>query len=483
MRKFVAIGPALVVFFAAAAILFAGPAAVRQLIYAGTTAEVMLARQSLDDDDILARLDRAVKNVAASVEPSIVHIEVGIRDPDSWTGGIGSSGAGWVYDTEGHIVTNAHVVSRADTIRVEFADGRTMMGTLVASDSFTDIAVVKIDPGAGVIPSRRATGDRVSIGERVFAFGSPFNFKFSMSEGIVSGLGRNPETRGSGNTFTNYIQTDAAVNPGNSGGPLVDIHGAVIGMNVAIATGRSGDGVREGQSAGISFAIPLGVIESVVDQIIGAGEIRRGYLGIQAGRIASDDSPFWERGSAEIPIRDRDGHFHGIGVLVGAVTPGQAAQRAGIQENDIIAEINGNRITRWHHLRSVVSTAKPDSVIHVKVWRDGQEIEIPVSLAEFPEETLFEDSVGPRLYEAGLILEEQNDGGVYISGVIRRSNASRVGFEPGQEIISIDGQPVADKLAAYSVLGRAMFIYGQPVEFEILDDEGNTKTLTLRLAL
>ncbi len=472
MRKFVAIGPALVVFLAAAAILFAGPAAVRQMIFASTTAEVMLARQSLDSDDILARIDRAVTNVAASVNPSIVHIEVGISDPDSWSGGIGSSGAGWVYDTQGHIVTNAHVVSRANSIRVEFADGRTMMGKLVASDTFTDIAVVQVEPGVGLIPVRRATGERVNIGERVFAFGSPFNFKFSMSEGIVSGLGRNPETRGSGNTFTNYIQTDAAVNPGNSGGPLVDIRGEVIGMNVAIATGRNGDGVREGQSAGISFAIPLSVIESVVDQIVSTGEIRRGFLGITRGASIA---------GTEIPIKDREGKFHGMGVLVGTVSPGLAADRAGIEENDIIAEIDGNRITKWHQLRSVISTAKPDSVINLKVWRDGDEIEIPVSLAEFSEETLFSESIEPLFErEIGLRLREYQNGGLYVASVYQRFPADRAGFERGQEIVSINGEEVTDRLAAYAAIGRAEFVYGEPVEFEVIDGEGNTKVLTLR---
>lgn len=472
MRKFVAIGPALVVFLAAAAVLFAGPAAVRQMIFASTSAEVLLARQSLDSDDILARIDRAITNIATSVEPSTVHIEVGISDPNSFVG-TGSSGAGWVYDIEGHIVTNAHVVSRADTIRIEFADGRTKMGELVASDSFTDIAIVKIDPGVGLIPMRRATGDRVGIGERVFAFGSPFNFKFSMSEGIVSGLGRNPETRGSGNTFTNYIQTDAAVNPGNSGGPLVDIHGKVVGMNVAIATGRNSSGDREGQSAGISFAIPLGVIESVVDQIIQTGEVRRGFLGITGGG----------RVSAEISIKDPDGNFHGQGVLVGGIKPGQAADRAGIQENDIIAEINGNRITKWHQLRSVVSTAKPDSRMDITVWRDGQEIQIPVFLAEFPEEDLFEDSVRPILAgRAGLGINEYADGGIYVAGVDRRFAAYRAGFEPGQEIISINGEEVSDRLAAFAALGRGNFIYGEPAVFEVIDEDGNHKTLTLQLS-
>ena len=470
MRKFVAMGPALVVLFGIAAVMLAGPTAIRQMVFANTSAEVMLARQVLDDDDILVRIDRAVRNIADVVEPSVTHLEVMISDGRR-LGGMGSSGSGWVYDNEGHIITNAHVVSRASQIRVEFEDGRTMLGKVVASDSFTDIAVVKIDPGIGLIPMRRASDRRVNVGERVFAFGSPFNFKFSMSEGIVSGLGRNPDTRGSGNTFTNYIQTDAAVNPGNSGGPLVNVRGEVIGMNVAIATGRDTDGVREGQSAGISFAIPLGVVESVVDQIIETGEVRRGFLGIRGGNFAD----------ATKLIKDRDGNFYGQGVLVGSVTPGLAADRAGIHERDIISEINGNRVTRWHHLRSVVTTAKPDSVINITVWRDGQELEIPVSLAEFPVENLYEDSIEPRLKFLGIQIKETSRGDeVYIERVHNRLEALRAGFRAKQIIKRINGERVSDTLSAYAALGRAEFIYGEPVEFEIIDTSGDTKTLTLQ---
>lgn len=468
MRKFVAIGPALVVLFGVAAVMLAGPAAIRQMVFASNTAEVMLARQVIDDDDILQRIDRAVRNIAIATEPSITHIEVSIGS-NGRQFGTASSGSGWVYDEEGHIITNAHVVSRASRIDVEFADGRVMRGKLLASDSFTDIAVVKVDPGIGVIPLRRASDQRVNVGERVFAFGSPFNFKFSMSEGIVSGLGRNPETRGSGNTFTNYIQTDAAVNPGNSGGPLINAQGEVIGMNVAIATGRSGDGVRDGQSAGISFAIPLGVIESVVDQIIETGEVRRGYLGIQADRVA-----------AQTPIKDVEGNFHGMGVIVGVVIPELAADRAGIQPRDIIAEINGNRITRWHHLRSVVTTAKPDSTISVKLWRDGEELEVPVSLAEFPVANLYEESVRERLNEAGIGLDLGNNR-LLIVRVWRGSPAYELGFRPGQYIVGVDDQEVEAPLDFYSIVGRSEFNYGEPLDFIVEDEDGEKKEITLRV--
>ena len=269
------------------------------------------------------------------------------------------------------------------------------------------------------------------------------------------------------------------MNPGNSGGPLVDIRGEIIGMNVALATGRDGDGVREGQSAGISFAIPLAVIESVVDQIINSGEVRRGFLGIREGRVAVADPLFGERFTSEKAIEDSQGKYHGMGVVVGAVTRDQAADRAGIQENDIISEIDGNRITRWHQLRSIVTTAKPDSVIDVKVWRDGEEIEIPVALEQFPVDTLYEERIRPALVQLGLALME-SENGVYVARLDPRWGAARAGFELGQLIETIDGETVPDMLSVYSVLGRSEFIYGEPIEFVVTDDEGGTKTLTLR---
>ena len=473
MRRFVAVGPAMVVLLAVVAVLLSGPAAMRRMIFAGTSAHVVLARQALEDDDILSRIDRAVENIAISVEPSVVHLEVSMVDPDGRYPGIsGSSGAGWVYDSLGHIVTNAHVVSRAEVIRVEFADGRTMLGKLVATDSFTDIAVLKIDPGDGLVPAVRATGDRVHVGQRVFAFGSPFNFKFSMSEGIVSGLGRNPITRGAVNTFTNYIQTDAAVNPGNSGGPLVNARGELIGMNVAIATGKSSDGVREGQSAGISFAIPLGVIESVVDQIITSGQVKRGFLGIVGNGASSG-------GKA---IYNDEGRFVGTGVLVGKVTPGQAADRAGIRPDDLISEIDGNKISEWHQLRSIVTAARPDSTIMVRLWRDGQELNVPVKLSEFPQESLYEESIRPELsLRLGLNLREI-DGQLVVSGVDSRFGAARAGFLSGQVIEEINGEPATDWLSLYGALGRADFLYGKPVKVVVRDPDDQRHTLTLRKA-
>jgi S1-C subfamily serine protease len=194
MRRISAYGPAALVLVACVAVLFLTPAVLRNAGHASAEARITLARAQLEGDDILERIDR-------------------------------SSGSGWVYDAAGHVVTNAHVVRGAERITVQFVDGRLLEADLVGIDPFTDIAVIRASASSGVFPLRRDSGHVPRQGERVFAFGSPFGFKFSMSEGIISGLGRDPMGSIEFGGFTNFIQTDAAVNPGNSGGPLVSARG------------------------------------------------------------------------------------------------------------------------------------------------------------------------------------------------------------------------------------------------------------------
>lgn len=474
MRRIVAIGPAFVVLAVMAAVTFLGPGIVQQMVHSRTQAEVVLARQVLQDDDILERIDRATRRIADSVRPSLVHIEVTLRAGDGEpVFGPGASGSGWVYDTDGHIVTNAHVIGAAESAQVEFANGRTATARLVEADEFTDIAVLRVDSGIGLIPVARDASHRVAIGDRVFAFGSPFNFKFSMSEGIVSGLGRNPRT-GSSNAFTNYIQTDAAVNPGNSGGPLVDIYGELIGMNVAIATGSRQSSSTQGQSAGISFAIPLGVIESVVDQIIENGEVRRGFLGITSarGRDQSTD------------VLDREGEFRGRGILVASVTDGLAADRAGIEPGDIITRIDANEIREWHHLSSVISTSRPGATIEVELWRDGEPMTTEVNLARFPDSTLQRTALQPEMWRAGLVIGEtrRSEGGVAVrvTRMWEDGDGARAGFEQGDIITSVNDEPVTDELSFYAAMGRADALRGKRVLIGV-ERDGESRTIPFRL--
>ncbi len=468
MRRFITLGPAAVVLLTAMAALLAAPEIVRRTEAQQAHAQVTLARQELVQDDILLRINRATRAIAQSVEPGVVHLMSASRFS------AGAAGSGWVYDDEGHILTNAHVVGGSDRVSLQLYTGRVMTADVVGVDVFTDIAVLKAEDATGMIPLPRATGEMPQQGDRVFAFGSPFNFKFSMSEGIVSGLGRDPNTGAAGSAFTNFIQTDAAVNPGNSGGPLIDVRGRVIGMNVAIATGRSGDSLAnpsEGQSAGISFAIPLSTIESVADQIIETGRVARGRLGIAFGGF---------RGQR--PIIEDD-VFKGIGVVVGQVTDGGPAERAGILADDIIESIGGQAVPSPDILRAVVNTMRPGKELSVRVWRDGTPIETTVVLDELdsinaiggPTEQMLDRHIG-------LDIRLDNRGLVYVRRTRDNSVARRAGLAEGQQIVAIDGQEIDTYTEFLDAIALSRIALGRETTILVREPESEqTRELTIRV--
>lgn len=365
MRRFFTYGPGLLVLLAVTVALVAAPAAVRRVQFARISANVHEARTQLAESTLLDRLNNEVASVADAVLPSVVHLDVrfipsdsnGVRRP-SFT-----SGSGWIWNDEGYVVTNAHVVRDARRVDAELYDGRVLRARVIGTDPQTDVAVVKIDPGVGVVPMSRATGAPLRVGEQVFAFGSPFSIKFSMSHGVVSGLGRS-EAASFLNMiggYTNFIQTDAAMNPGNSGGPLVDVNGQIVGMNAAIANNiRDNDGPElQGQSAGIGFAIPLDTVESVVEQLIDEENdiVLRGYLGINLSRWGMDAQTAGRLGYA------------GPGVLVAATPAGQPAAKGGLDRGDIITEIDGHAVPSDDVLRSLISVRVPGQDVEIRYWR------------------------------------------------------------------------------------------------------------------
>jgi S1-C subfamily serine protease len=476
MRRFTDWGPAFVVLTATVVALLFAPSMVRRVEFAQTSARVSLARQALGEDDILERLDQAIRRVAESVEPSVAHIDVRAQTRAHFAS---SSGSAWIYDAAGHVVTNAHVVRGAERIRVQLSDGRLYEAELVGADPLTDIAVIRLPEVGAIVPAVRASGQHPRQGDRVFAFGSPFGFKFSMSEGIVSGLGREPAGAvAASNGYTNFIQTDAAVNPGNSGGPLVNVRGEVIGMNVAIATGTESEGTVEGQSAGISFAIPLPVIESVVDQLIETGTVKRGYLGINLPRSNEDV--------------ERVG-FNGFGVLVADVPSDGPAAGAGVRPNDVITAINGQDATGIGVLRSLISTVRPGEVAELRIWRGGESLTIPVTLAEASRDVVVRPGILEELARGGVFLSQRGQGQVEwndppeVMWVLRDSAASAAGFVAGQRVLRVGERPVAtirelvDELAEQGLLlGREVtLVVGEPD----LDNGAMTeRTLTLQLS-
>ncbi len=473
MRKFVDWGPACVVMLATVLALVLAPAMVQRVEFAQTSARVSFARQTLQDDDILERMDQAIRRIAEAVEPSVTHIDVRVN---SRRGRTSSSGSGWIFDTDGHVVTNAHVLRGAETIRVQLSDGRLYEAKMIGADALTDIAVLKLPESKGIIPAIRATGRHPRQGERVFAFGSPFGFKFSMSEGIISGLGREPSGAvATSSGYTNFIQTDAAVNPGNSGGPLVNVRGEVIGMNVAIATGSDSDGTTEGQSAGISFAIPLPVIESVVTQLIETGTVKRGFLGISLPGRAEDSQ--------------RVG-FNGFGVLVPAVTSGGPADLAGVLPGDVITAIDGHEATGIGVLRSLISTIQPGQAVELELWRDGEVLTVEPRLVEAGSDVVVGNSVFGELRRFGLQFGDgrtlRRDQPPVVSWVGRGSPAEDAGFERGQRILRVGDEKVMTLTRLTEMLDAAGLLLGREVEIVIAQANLETreieeKTLVVRV--
>ncbi|MEM7228957.1 MAG: trypsin-like peptidase domain-containing protein [Planctomycetota bacterium] len=414
MRRLTEYGPSLIVLLTALMVLFVGPNAVRALQYARTSAAIVEASERLEGpDNILAQINQASRDIATAVEPSVVHISVTQNVSSQFRNRPSlafSSGSGWIYDEAGHIVTNYHVVENAEEIEVQLHTGELREAEVVGYDEFTDIAVIKINPG-------RLSGSRlgdldstVQQGDLVYAFGSPFDFRFSMSQGVVSGKGRSVGViRGRGG-YENFIQVDAAINPGNSGGPLTNFEGRVIGMNTAIATGpRRDNGLEEGQFAGIGLAIPLRMIVPVVDQLINDGVVRKGYLGLRPSNIGPSMS-------GQLQAQG----FIGKGVRVESVEPDSPAERGGLRRDDIITHIGRDRVSSTDQLRSVISSTLPGESIKIEVWRYDTTIKMGRTISlDVVLETL------STLRVLGRIPEDQPQDRLEELGIERMATASR----------------------------------------------------------
>jgi serine protease Do len=362
MRRLEHLGPALVTLAAAGALLLSAPVIVRQLSRERTQVEMAAADGRLRAGTLLDALSQSTRDIATAVEPSVVHVSTAAsprqgRSPRM----VLSTGSGWIYDLDGHIVTNAHVVDGARRIEIQLHDGERRDAELVGQDLRTDIAVLRADP-AGLVPARRAEADPQQ-GEMVFAFGSPFDFRFSMSSGIVSGIGRAAGLQDI--AYENYIQTDAAVNPGNSGGPLTNTRGDVVGMTTAIASGRGGT-LGQSQFAGIGLAIPVSMIENVVGQLLDRGEVVKGFLG-----IGSTDVEPVRRGlePASREARRAAELFRGEGVLVSHVSPQSPAEVAGLRRGDVITAVAGTRVAGSKQMRSRIAACQPGETIAIDLWR------------------------------------------------------------------------------------------------------------------
>jgi len=337
-------------------------------------------------------------------------------------------GSGFIISADGYIMTNAHVVKGADKIEVTLNDGEVKTATLIGADPHTDLAIIKIE-GKDFPFLKLGDSESLEVGEWVIAIGSPFQLQASLTVGVVSAKGRQGLNI---SDLEDFIQTDAAINPGNSGGPLLDLDGNVIGINTAIVS-------RSGGYMGIGFAIPSNMARNVMDQIIKKGSVTRGYLGVTLQAVDKEIAAGFNLAKVE-------------GVLISGVEKGSPAEKAGIQQGDIVLEYNGKPIKSLQTFRYDVSMMNPGSTVAMKINRKGKILTIPVTLSSAA------DAASPAVISQKLGIEVENmnaelarqlgftgmEEGVVITKVKPGSPAAMAGIRPGFLIQAINHKKISN---------------------------------------
>lgn len=350
-------------------------------------------------------------------------------------GEVRGMGSGVIVDAEqGYIVTNNHVIANADVINVSLQDGREFKATLVGSDPSTDIALLQIE-AKQLEALDLADIDEVRVGDYVVAIGNPFGVGQTVTQGIVSALGRGGLNN---DNYEDFIQTDAAINMGNSGGALVNLDGELIGINTAIISGS-------GTNAGIAFAVPVNMISAVMGQLEQYGEVRRGQLGVVIQDLTSAMESALQTGA-------------GKGALVTSVQPGSAAERAGLEVSDVIVAVDDDIVESGRDLRNIVGLLSLNQEVTLQVYRDGrkQSVSAVIGGAEpslaaneaQPNRSLSDpEFLGAQLRNLDLSAQASNSAGisagVEVMSVEQQSPAWRAGLRPGDLIYEVNRNDVA----------------------------------------
>lgn len=357
-------------------------------------------------------------------------------------------GSGFFIDAEGHIVTNNHVIDGADEMVVTLKDGRKLNAELIGVDSRTDLALIKVE-GDGPFPYVRfGDSDVAEVGDWIVAVGNPFGLDHTVTTGIISARGR---SIGAG-PYDDFLQIDAPINKGNSGGPAFNLKGEVVGVNTAIFSPTGG-------SVGIGFAIPSNLAKGVIEQLKSDGVVARGWLGVGIQGVSEDIA-------AGVGLKKAEG------AIVSSVAPDGPAADAGLKTGDVILEVGGERIEEMPELPRVIAAIKPGEVAKLVVWRNGRAQSIDVTLGRLPSEAVLASTDQPPAAkkaeaELGLTFAPLTDQarraagvepgveGVLIADVSGDSPLAEKGVSPGAVLLTVAGDPVATPEAAASRIRAA----------------------------
>ena len=345
-----------------------------------------------------------------------------------------ASGSGVIVDAaEGLVITNNHVVEGGRKFTVDLTDGRLFDAVLVGADKATDIAVLRITPDGRPLNLKQVQtvdSDTLRTGDLAFAVGYPLGLDQTLTMGVISGLNRS----GLGDAVEDYIQTDAAVNSGNSGGPLLDSRGRLIGINTSILSGGLGGG-----NDGIAFAVPTRIMLYVADQLKKNGDVKRGQTGAIFGSLNAE--------------RARDLHLGIVrGAVVADVAPGSPAERAGLRHNDVITRLQGRPVANAGSVNATVGIAAPGSDLSVSYLRDGRDATTSLRVETPSDQPVTIGAQSILAYGAAL---RNQDGGAQVVSVQAGSAAAQADLTAGDLITAVDGAPVADARAVATALQSA----------------------------
>ncbi|EJN6960708.1 Do family serine endopeptidase [Photobacterium damselae] len=331
-------------------------------------------------------------------------------------------GSGVIIDAKkGYVVTNNHVVDGAETIKVQLSDGREVKAKLLGTDKMSDIALLQLEDAKDLTAIKLADSDNLRVGDFAVAIGNPFGLGQTVTSGIVSALGRSGLNI---ENFENFIQTDAPINSGNSGGALVNLNGELIGINTAILGPNGGN-------VGIGFAIPANMVKNLTDQLIEFGQVKRGVLGVTGGELTSE-------------LAETFGYKTNHGAFVSQVLPEGSAAKAGLKAGDIIVSVNNKPIRTFSELRAKIATLGAGKKVTLGLIRDGKELNVPVTLEAAKQTQVKADDLHESLAGAEFANTSPEDKvhGVKVTELNKQSIAARYGLKKGDIIIGLNRQPI-----------------------------------------